>query len=78
MASVERVVLVCDGCGADDTADGNGRVEAHRLSVDGVSWTVDSCGVCWQTRYREALAPLTQYAARVRIPARTRRLKSVG
>jgi hypothetical protein len=67
MARIERVILVCDACGADD-GDSNGAVVAHRITVDGAGWTVDACERCWGTTYRETLEPVTRHAARVRIP----------
>jgi hypothetical protein len=81
MATRTVVVLVCDGCGADDEADGNGPVLTHRIGVDGVSWAIDVCGVCWTSTFRDALAPLTRYASRTRIPARpksSRKLRAVS
>lgn len=78
MSKEQRVILVCDGCGADSTADGNGQVSEHRITVDGASWTVDACAACWGTVFKTALMPLTQHAGRVRIPSRPRRLRAVG
>ena len=68
----ERIILVCDGCGADD-GDGNGPVEAHKIAVDGVSWAIDACHGCWTGHFRDALKPVTTHAQRVRIGKSRRR-----
>lgn len=77
MATIKRVVLVCDGCGAENPGDGNGPVVVHKLAVDGVSWQVDACTACW-AKYREAVALLATNANRVRIPRAPRKLTAVG
>jgi hypothetical protein len=70
MASVERVVLVCDHCGADQD------VTEHRLNVDGHSWRIDACAKCWRGHFRKLLKPLTSKGYGVRVRGKGSRAKA--